>query len=368
MAQRLLQGGDHGLAVEAILGGLIFVEADHVTPLACHPDLFHLQRRRIIRVVALRMNLGVASAARHHRFGFRRTSHPHAEDILPLSFLHFGQRLGADHAPVGHDAHRADPEPRLEPLHDRNQALHVRGVAGPQFATDGMAVLIQHHTHHHLLPVGTMIFGVPAPADGLAACSVKVDGSGAEENQIQAREQVLASREQRFLQQIFIRAWREGRGVSLLVFRQRFAQPSHGPVKMVQTQFADPRDGIVVFPFLGGAIATGGKQAMQHGEENRALDRKLEAAVFQQGKQNLVDRASFPEPLKNQGRADPGATSGATFTACVCAQNRKLLRKSPQRLDQRVETTASQKLIQAAEAKQDTLFDFAVNPFVVHDE
>ena len=49
---------------------------------------------------------------------------------------------------------------------------------------------------------------------------------------------------------------------------------------------------------------------MQHGEEDGALDGELEAPAFQQGGQNLVDRAGLPEPLEDQTRPDSGATSG----------------------------------------------------------
>src|SRR5260370_7440796 len=123
------------------------------------------------------MHFGIASAAPHPRFGLARTSHAPAQDVLPLPLLHFPQSLGADHSPVGNDTNGADPEPRLQPLHDRDQTLHIARVPRPEFATDRIAVLIQHHAHHHLLQVGTMIFRVPTLPQGLPPFSLPVTTS-----------------------------------------------------------------------------------------------------------------------------------------------------------------------------------------------
>jgi hypothetical protein len=50
------------------------------------------------------------------------------------------------------------------------------------------------------------------------------------------------------------------------------------------------------------------------------------------------------------------------------AEDGEFFRESSQRLDQRVESAAGQQLIQAAETKQDVLFDLAAHPLVLHDE
>src|SRR5271157_4635581 len=107
---------------------------------------------------------------------------------------------------------------------------------------------------------------------------------------------------------------------------------------------------------------------MQHGEKDGALDGKLEAAVFEQGGQDVIDRARLPEPLEDQGWPDPGAASGDAIAPRVGAENGKLFRESPERLDQRVEPAAGQQFVQAAETKQDALLDLAVHPLVIDDE
>ena len=55
--------------------------------------------------------------------------------------------------------------------------------------------------------------------------------------------------------------------------------------------------------------------AMQHGEEDGPLDRKLKAAVFPQRVQDLVDRAGLAKTLEDQGWADPGTSRGDALAA-----------------------------------------------------
>jgi len=89
----------------------------------------------------------------------------------------------------------------------------------------------------------------------------------------------------------------------------------------VQVQIGDAFDGVVVLPLLGGAVAAGREEAMQHGKENGAFDGKLKAPVLEQNCQDLVDRAGLPESLEDQGWPDPGATSGDAVAACMGAED-----------------------------------------------
>jgi hypothetical protein len=74
-----------------------------------------------------------------------------------------------------------DPIPNrvFKRSHDGHQAL-VSRIARPEFTAERIAVLVQHHAHHHLLQVGTMIFRVPAPAEALAPRAFEVDRGGVE--------------------------------------------------------------------------------------------------------------------------------------------------------------------------------------------
>src|SRR5450631_3156281 len=173
--------------------------------------------------------------------------------------------------------------------------------------------------------------------------------------------------EQLLLDEILAGTRHEGCSPVLLLFRQNLSQPSHGSVEMVQTQLADAFDGIVVFPLFGGAVAARREEPMQHGEKDGALDGKLKTAVLQQSSQHRADRAGLPESLEDQRRTDPGAARGDTLAASMSAENGESLRKSSQGLDERVEPAVGEKFM-AAEAKQNALFDLAVDPLVIHDE
>jgi hypothetical protein len=60
---------------------------------------------------------------------------------------------------------------------------------------------------------------------------------------------------------------------------------------MMQLQAVDTVDAIVVAPLLAGAIGAGDHQPVQDGEEDRALDGKLEAAISQKFMQHLAAAA-----------------------------------------------------------------------------
>jgi hypothetical protein len=107
---------------------------------------------------------------------------------------------------------------------------------------------------------------------------------------------------------------------------------------------------------------------MQHGEEDGPFHGELEAAVAQQMLQNLVDRAGFSEPLKDEGGADSGTPGGDALAPTPRTEDRQLLGEPPQRLHQGIESAVGQKLIEAAESEQDALLDLAIHPLVVYDE
>src|SRR5882724_5954007 len=99
-----------------------------------------------------------------------------------------------------------------------------------------------------------MILGVAALADALASLSMEVDRGGVEEYQIQSGEQIPSLGEQLLFDEVFGGSRHERCRALLLVFGQRFSQPGHGSVEMMQSQFTGALDGIVLLPFFRGAI------------------------------------------------------------------------------------------------------------------
>jgi hypothetical protein len=74
-------------------------------------------------------------------------------------------------------------------------------------------------------------------------------------------------------------------------------------VEMVQVQFGN------------GTVAAGAKR----------LEGTLKAPVLEQALQDLVDGAGLPESLEDQGRSDPGATSGDAVAPYLGAKDAEFL-------------------------------------------
>jgi hypothetical protein len=66
----------------------------------------------------------------------------------------------------------------------------------------------------------------------------------------------------------------------------------------MKVQIVDAVDAIVFAPLLAGAVGTRHHQPMQDGEEDGALDGKLELAVGEQVVQNFAALGIAPQPLE----------------------------------------------------------------------
>jgi hypothetical protein len=90
---------------------------------------------------------------------------------------------------------------------------------------------------------------------------------------------------------------------------------------VVQVQIGDPFDRVVVLPLLGGTIASRCKEPMQHGEEDGSFNGELKAPAFEQGGQDLVDRAGLPEPFKDGVFGTTGRKVRLRFLGSLGSQN-----------------------------------------------
>ena len=136
--------------------------------------------------------------------------------------------------------------------------------------------------------------------------------------------------------------WDERGRAALLIFGKLFAQPRHGSVEMMQTQFRRAVDGIVLFPFFGGPVAARRKQAVQDSEEDRPLERELKVPLAQQSQQDFVDRTGLSEPLKNEGRANPGGAGGDGLTAGLGSEHGEFLGEPAEGVQEGIEAAAGQ--------------------------
>ncbi len=161
--QLLLQRRDDGGAVSGVLPHLIEIAADDVAP----PGELHRLGLVIDFASGLHQNEGnerrgiVEDEFAHQLVG----SLAHAQNIKQPSRFEFGDRLGADHAAVGDDADAVDAEPALQPIDRRDQAADVGGVSRPHFRAHRAAVAIEEHGQDHLIEIGPMVLGEPAPSE-----------------------------------------------------------------------------------------------------------------------------------------------------------------------------------------------------------
>src|SRR5271166_2770949 len=96
------------------------------------------------------------------------------------------------------------------------------------------------------------------------------------------------------------------RGV-LPVFGKLLAEPRHRAIEMMQFEPVDPFDAIILAPAVGGAVRAAAEQAVQHGQERRALQRKVMLTRVCQAFDHAPAARLLPHPLEGERRADaPG--------------------------------------------------------------
>ena len=116
-------------------------------------------------------------------------------------------------------------------------------------------------------------------AQRLAALAVEREAGGVHEHGGEIGEQIAAAVEQLLLDQVLDAARRQ-RPIRLLL--QFLAEPGHGAVEVMQIEPLGAGDVVVLHPRRAVAIRSRDEQPVQRGDEDGALDRKLERAVLQQ--------------------------------------------------------------------------------------
>ena len=101
---------------------------------------------------------------------------------------------------------RADAEPLPQPVHHRNQRLHVGNVARPQLAADRSPPAVENRGHHHLLAVRAMVLAMAVLAQLRPTFALEVDRRRVEEHQLQVTEQVPPTIEEGLLESVFGRS------------------------------------------------------------------------------------------------------------------------------------------------------------------
>ena len=302
LLQLPLQRGDDGRAVGGVLFHLVEVAADDVAP----PG----ERHGLGLVVDLASRLQQDEGNERRGIAEHEVADQlvgplaHAQNIEELARLELGDRLGADHAAVGDDADAVDAEAALQAIDRRDEARHVGGVSGPHLRAHRPAVAVEQDGQDHLVEVRPVIFGEAAPPERLAARALEIEAGGVHEHDVERGQEVAPGGEQLLLQDVLHAARRKRRRGVLLVLRKLLAEPRHRAIKVMQFDPVDAVDAVILAPAVGGAVRAAADEAVQHGQERRALQRELVVARAGQALDHGPAAGLLPHPLEGERRTD----------------------------------------------------------------
>ena len=110
-------------------------------------------------------------------------------------------------------------------------------------------------------------------------------------------------------------------------------------------QVVDPGDGVVAHPLFARPVRAGDEQPVQDADEDRPLNRKLEAAAIEEVVHDFAQPQLLPQPPEQQRPADPHA---GKISRLHVAQHHGPSGMARQRGDQPVELAAGLKDVLAA--------------------
>jgi hypothetical protein len=143
---------------------------------------------------------------------------------------------------------------------------------------------------------------------------------------------------------------------------QFLAEPDHRAIEMMQFQLVDAVGAVIVAPIFASAIRARHHEAVQHGQEHRALDRELKPAPDQQFLNHGAAAAVAPQPLEQHGGANAPASHVRHPAALDQRQNHRTPRQPRGRPREAIEIAAGFDRLLASEIADDALFGLAVLP------
>jgi hypothetical protein len=144
---------------------------------------------------------------------------------------------------------------------------------------------------------------------------------------------------------------RGANGVAPLLFALApfFAEPSHRAIEMMQAEIVRAFDPIIQPPAVGRAIRAARKQAVQNGEENRALQREAVLA----GAGEIFDRGAtaglLPQAFECQRRPDPSRRARRRLPGADGLDQHGLFGEAGARSQQSLQLPALAENVEAAE-------------------
>jgi hypothetical protein len=180
-------------------------------------------------------------------------------------------------------------------------------------------------------------------------------------------EQVAAALEDSFFDAVLGAQRHQSRRAALLLRRQRFAEPGHGAIEVVEVEVGGAVQQIVVFPLVGGAVTTWLEQAVQHREEDRAFNGEREVAWGQELFEHRGTAGLLPEAFKDEHGAQAEGAHRREVALLMSGENEEFLGEACAGPEESVDGAALLEFVEPAEGGEDRLLRAAVAP-VVFDE
>ena len=136
---------------------------------------------------------------------------------------------------------------------------------------------------------------------------------------------------------------------------------------MMQFEALDPIDPIILAPAIRGAVRAAGKQPMQNGEEQRALQREIMLARAGQRLDHAAATGLLPQALEYQGGPDPSRRARRRFAVGDGAHDDGLVGEARARAQQPLQLPALAQIFEAAERGDDLLAHRPVLATVLDD-
>jgi hypothetical protein len=178
---------------------------------------------------------------------------------------------------------------------------------------------------------------------------------GVHEHDVERGQKVAPAGEQLLLQNVLHAARRKRRRGILLVFGKLFAEPRHRAIEMMQLEALGAVDAIIFAPAVGGAVRAAAEQAVQHGQERRALQREVMLARARLAFDHVPAARLLPHPLKGQRRPDAPGRDCRRLAAVERIEHDRLLGETCPRTQQPLQLPALLQILDPPERRDHLL-------------
>ena len=195
----------------------------------------------------------------------------------------------------------------------------------------------------------------PRRPERLAARALEIEARGVHEHDVERGQQVAPTGEQLLLQDVLHAARRKRRRAVLLVFGKLLAEPRHGAIEMMQFEPVDAVDAIILAPAVGGAVRAAAEQAVQHGQERRALQREVMLARARQALDHAPAARLLPHPLEGERRTDAPGRDRRRLAAVERIEHDRLVGEARPRAQQPLQLPALLQILDPPERRDHLL-------------